>query len=217
MYAVALLLMLAPIQGERYGHTDAQILKMGREKWYEFATTKDGSTAGMCDAESTFGEVLHRRNAPLLAKSPSKAAITKLHKLLVVFRNSIIDAGYATSGGGTMWNPVYAATAADVEEVVATLVGKPLSLKPAPKMTTSMVTQALANQIKLVTENRKEIDDMQSSAGGYKAAMKGLNDAKATLPSIFAIASKRRRAESDAILQFCKNSIETMSSMTGPN
>ncbi|HWA83628.1 MAG TPA: hypothetical protein VG820_09355, partial [Fimbriimonadaceae bacterium] len=51
-------LAVAQDQPDMHGKTDAQILRMGMEKWSEFYTSKEGtSTASMTEAADIYGQV----------------------------------------------------------------------------------------------------------------------------------------------------------------
>lgn len=214
MLTTVSLLVLALSGQSTLGKTDAEILKMGRSAWYDYYVSKEGdSTADSCNAEQAFGEVLKRRNDRLLQKTPTKRAL--IHKVrtdLKAFQSAVYDVGYALSGGGTMWNVVYAGVLADTEETVGHLLGaRDPKVKPRK---TSEVKQALAALAAKVAREKASIEAMPSG-GGMKAARTGLATATRSLNRLISTAAKRPRTESDAILFCCMEAVETFRAYLG--
>ncbi len=203
MNVALLIAAVLTAQSGQLGKSDAQILKMGRQAWGEYHGEKAGtSTVDMCTSERIYGEVLRRRNDRLLAKAnrSTKADVKSVRTLMVEYMGGVYDVGMALSGGGTMWNIVYAGCQPDTEEVVGHLLGvKSPKVKPRK---VSDVTKALKELNDKVTKERKSIEEMPSG-GGWKSAMKGLDAAESALPKLISVAARHPRGDSDAILSCC--------------
>lgn len=109
------------------GKTAFQVVAMGRQKWFEFYTGKEGeSTLAMSSAEGLYGEALTRVNEFRMRKlsAARKVEIGKLRERLRGIAADSITLGRVRTGGGTMWNPVSAGITADVEEAVALWISK---------------------------------------------------------------------------------------------
>jgi hypothetical protein len=188
-------------------YPDQLILKLGREKWFTHYTSKEGeSTAAMCDAEALFGAALKRQNDRKLAttKSTTKANVKKLRPLLTDYRNTMVDLGYATSGGGTMWNPVWAGTMADTEEVVDFLLAK--NPKPTAKRVVSDVTKALATLEKNLNDAELGISEGMTR----KDVMQHFAKVKRGSNQIIGVAKTLPRNQSDRLLNYCLEQIKLL-------
>ncbi len=119
-------------RGAYLGKSPEQIVAMGRDKWFAAYTKKHGEhTRGMCDAETTFGDALRNLNDRALKRLPSARRAflesARYHCKQVAMRGHEI--GYAMTGGGTMWHPIFAGIHPDVEELIAeSIVNKPLPM-----------------------------------------------------------------------------------------
>ncbi len=123
---------------------------MGREKWFGFYTERVGdSTAGMSGAERYYGECLKIVNDKQIVRLPKarRDAIGRLRAQLNSCHTELINLGDILSGGGTMWNPVYAGTLADCEEAVAVFIGraKPFKHSSTPEAVISLLDRYLDN------------------------------------------------------------------------
>lgn len=110
-----------PTLTERHGKSAAEIESMGRAGWYRFYTEKEGgeTTMSMTFAESYFGWALRTENNRRMNRAGASAETVAFFRAnMKEFKHRSIDVGRAYSGGGSMWNTVYAGTEADVEEVV---------------------------------------------------------------------------------------------------
>jgi hypothetical protein len=206
MFAASLALLVALGQPDT-NYPDSLILKLGRAKWFDHYTSKEGSsTAAMVDAESMFGAALKRKNDRVLASrsSSTRATVKKLRPLLTDYRNSMIDLGYAASGGGTMWNPVWGGTMADAEEVVEFLLAR--SPKPTPKRVVSDVTKAFTK-----LDGQLAAVEFGVSEGMTKRdAMGHLAKVKAGSNRIILVAKTLPRAQSDCLLNYCLDQIKLL-------
>lgn len=205
MLAALVLLVVGSVQVEDVPRkSDAAIIKMGRSKWFEFYTSKAGdSTAAMCDAESFFGEALLRTNDKELAKQAqaTRRFIGSSRTLMADYRNALIELGSVFSGGGTMWNPVYAGTLADVEEVVAAIIEPRKKAKKAWMV--SGVTKPLAAWGPKLRGLRDDADVSKSITGGYDRGVKCLAIADAKLAAMTHLLKTQNRRVSDLVLEFC--------------
>lgn len=153
----ALPLVAAQSQADpKLGKSDAQILAMGRQKWFEFATKLDDSTAGMASAERTYGQVLQRRNDNRMRPRPEaeRTRFQQFRRWMTDFDSALVGVREAFSGGGTMWIPVYAGVVANVEEALYPVA---IRQRPgrAPGATWATVNKNLA-ALQTEIERRKE-------------------------------------------------------------
>lgn len=160
LLALALLpAMVVAQEPDWLGMTPAQVEKMGRIKFMDaFGARHGNSTAAMCESERSFGAALRVLNDAHEKKhSPkNKAVVARLRPLAEQFFAHAADVGYAISGGGTMWNPVYAGVPADVEEIVAQLYGRaPL----APGVVQAEVWKTIVGAEATVRDSANEIDE----------------------------------------------------------
>ena len=135
MSLVALTVGFFAIQWNRaayLGKSPEQIVAMGRDKWFAAYTKKHGeSTAAMCDAETTFGDALRNLNDRALRRVPaSRRAFlesARYHCTQVALRAH--EVGYAVTGGGTIWHPIFAGIKPNVEQLIAdAIVNKPMPM-----------------------------------------------------------------------------------------
>lgn len=202
-------------QSGQLGKSDAQILKMGRQLWGDYYAEKAGSsTVDMCTSERIYGEVLKRRNDRLISKASrsTKAVVKSLRKDMIQYMSGVYDVGMALSGGGTMWNIVYAGCQPDTEEVVGHILGVKSPKVKARKV--SDVTTALKELRDKVAKERKSIEEMPSG-GGMKSALNGLDAAESALPKLISVAARRPRGDSDAILSCCLACIADLKEFLG--
>lgn len=121
-----------PSRKDLQGKTPEQVVQMGREKWFHFFTGKVGdSTAAMSGAERLYGDSLKFVNDKTIVKLPKakRDSIGRLRQQMDTFHSELIYLGDMLSGGGTMWNPVYAGILADCEELVAVFIGRSKPVK----------------------------------------------------------------------------------------
>ena len=121
-----------PSKKNLQGKTPEQVVQMGRDKWFKFFTGKVGdSTASMSGAERLYGDSLKYVNDKTIVKLPKakRDAIGRLRQQLDTFHTELINLGDMLSGGGTMWNPVYAGVLADNEEAIAVFIGRAKPIK----------------------------------------------------------------------------------------
>ncbi len=192
----ALALVLVQQDEPPFGKTNAQILAMGRTKWYDFATRRDGgeSTAGMTGAIGSYGDALAWRNDRI----KPKARVVRLRKVLQDTKNDAIAVGSAITGGGTLWNIVSVNLYADAEETlyaVLTKTGK------APARRVSDVTKALGGLSAAFEASKKE-SGSKPEGDQYLVAL------RKDVAAVAAEAKKLPRRASDAMLDFAKQAIE---------
>lgn len=186
------------------GKTDAQILAMGRDKWVAFHSSRVGeSTASLADAQSTYGQVLFRRNAALEKKLPKarRDLISMMRIDLVAYCNSLIEVSASFAGGGTVWVPVYAAVSSYVEETLyGVLTNKPFS----SQVSAGTVRATLAAIKSQILKNRKSLDDFKGSGYGSAFALERLSGASNVFVRVSANASKLGSTNAKRILEFCQ-------------
>ena len=195
--SVVFLTLLAQDKTATYGRSNAQILAMGRKRWYDLYTTKGGgeSTASMSSAEAIYGEALAWRNDKF-----GKAKIGRLRKLLLDTKNDAVGVGTAITGGGTMWNIINASLYADAEETLYAVLAKK---GKAPKRRVSDVEKAYTQ---LRTAFRKSSDSglPEFRKEGPAALVRLRRD----LDGVIAEATRQPRKGSDALLDFCVKALD---------
>lgn len=138
----------APSKADLQGKTPDQVVAMGREKWYGYFTSKVGdSTAAMSGAERLYGDCLKLINDRIIVKMPKakRDLIGRLRVQLYRFDDEAVRLGEILTGGGTMWNPVYAGLQADCEEAVSVFIGrsKPRKIQVEPEEAISFLDRYL--------------------------------------------------------------------------
>lgn len=140
--SVALVLSVMAVQRDGYsneetfGKSTHDIVKMGRSGWFDYYVEKAGgeTTMSMSFGEGIYGWALRVENNKTLAKLPQEQqlSVKRLRDLMYDFRTHCVNLGRMNTGGGTMWNPVYAGIEAEVEELVL-MVMNPKAKAPASK------------------------------------------------------------------------------------
>jgi len=196
-------LALAQESHDTYGKTDAQILEMGMEKWSDFFAAKaGGSTSTMTEAAGIYGEVAKRRNDLLLSgkvQTKPRGKILKLRKLMSGFASSSVDVAYCESGGGTMYNTMWAAVTGVVEDTLYRLVSR--SGPKAKPAVVSQVTRMFARISKQIEDLHGDKDNLDVFK--YADAKKALEAMRKNYGQIVVIARTMSRHDSDIILGFC--------------
>jgi hypothetical protein len=188
----------------RFGKTNAEILKMGRDGWTKFAAEDrmGGSTAAYVSSEETYGEALKARNDSLLKKKPVyRKAFAGLRQSLFEYSNEFVSIGSGITGGGTMWNTVSASIAPDVEEILYTAFAPP---KPKGKaVTPAQIDQAIARATQTVQRKRKQIDaNKEFSHMSYADCMASLTKARKLKASALALAAPLPKSTQNAIRRY---------------
>jgi hypothetical protein len=191
---------------DTFGKSNDQILSMGFDAWFKFYTTKEGnSNFGMAQASGLYADALAARNDRLLRGLPSarRRQITELRALFKAFVNHAVEAGSATTGGGTMWNPVSTGLHKDAEEAVYGLLAR---RRPrTPSRVVSDVTRELEKQRQLM-ERQMRSNDIE--AAGRTQGREAMDDLNRTYRSIVTRAKGLSRAESDLVLNFCLGTLK---------
>jgi hypothetical protein len=199
----------------RYGKSEAQMLEMGREKWFDFYCSQAGhSTAAMADAERYYAQALRNRNAKLIANRPTvqKQRIEALRKHMETFAFHMVDVGRSFSGGGTIWVNIAAGAPVDIEEVVYGLMGGKVG--PAPKRVVSDVTKRLDAVSVQMNVYKSDLEDFKDSGMGYNFAKSALLKARQEFEKIRQIAAKLERRHSDFVLEYCADWADVSQDMT---
>ncbi len=114
------------------GKSPEQIVAMGRDKWFAAYTKKYGEhTRGMCDAETTYGDALKNLNDRALKRVSTERRqfleTARYHCKQIALKGH--EVGYAITGGGTMWHPIFAGVHPNVEELIAeSIINKPMPM-----------------------------------------------------------------------------------------
>jgi hypothetical protein len=203
MLAALLTVFLSFQEVEEPNLPDAEIVKMGRNKWFDLYTSKVGnSTAAMCGAEHRFGAALKGVNDAKLrtATDARRQTVNLLRPELAEYRTALVELGSVFSGGGTIWNPVYAGTEADVEETIA-LILDPKG-KAKAQWVVSKVTKRLDSLRTTLRRRQKDVDDSKDITGGYARGMKCLSNAETRLKATVLLLRKESRRVSDLVLEY---------------
>lgn len=220
--AALILLLLASAaalpQSKTYGKTNAQILAMGRQKWFDFYTSKAGqSTLDMSNAERLYGAALKERNDTLLRKQTKtrQEAVASIRKSGTAFGYGMVTVGFAYTGGGTIWNPIIAGVSADVEEALYDILArKPLS-KEQRKAPTLAALQKEVDQVGArLVKDRKKIAEYDTPSGTYyEDAVKAQKECAALMKELQAAAGKLRSAERTRIAALIRQFLDLRSMM----
>lgn len=114
------------------GKSPEQIVAMGRDKWTDLYGKKVGdSTKDMCDAQEKYATALRNLNERAMKRLPRtrQTWLQSMRKDAVEYASTAHQIGSILTGGGTIWQPINATIAPDVEELVAdSIVGKKMPL-----------------------------------------------------------------------------------------
>lgn len=204
----------SPSRGDLQGKSPSQVVAMGREKWFEFFTSKVGdSTAAMSGAESLYGACLKIANDKAIVKLPKEKRdqLGKLRYQLNRFNDEAIRLGEILSGGGTMWNPVFAGILADNEEAVAVLIGraKPRKAASTPEEAISFLDRYLD---KVAPDIREWGETEYRSVAKGKAKVAIL---KSTLKELEVTAAKIHPKGKEWIRHEAAKTVTSVQGMTG--
>lgn len=188
----------------RFGKTNAEILKMGRDGWTKFAAEDrmGGSTAAYVSSEETFGEALRARNDTLLAKKPAfRKPMDGLRKVMFEYANEFVSIGSGITGGGTMWNMVSASITPNVEEILYTAF---VPAKPAGKAVKPVeIDRAIARATQTVQRKRKQIDtNKEFSHMSYADCMASLTKVRKLKASVLTLAMPLPKPTQNAIRRY---------------
>lgn len=213
---LALLALTGQDAPDWLGMTAEQVVRLGRDRFAEKYTLKHGySTAAMSGAQTEFGAALKAVNDAWLdrqARSLRERA-DKLRPALERFQTTCYDVGVRLSGGGTMWNPVYAGTTADVEEAVASALGRTRVAKPIEQ------AGVWAGLARLEQKVRKDAADMDSMGRGgtqpSAEAVRLIASARSQMATIVPLAAQLPTSRRSAIWRFLADAAGTPLGMVG--
>ncbi len=211
MVTAVVSLVVMGLQGGYLGKSDAQILAMGRQKWFAYYTAKQGdSTADTCDAEARYGEVLKRRNDKLAARrdKQTRESVRKARPELTAFALGAYEVGQALTGGGTLWNLFNAGIAPNVEEALGAFVGIAYPTAKQGSPTSATVSKQLDALMTIVKGQSRSIEEMSGSGGGMEAATKGMMKARLALAAIDKLVGGRPSIEAKASYAACLRALE---------
>jgi hypothetical protein len=203
---LALLLAFLPQDPEppRFGKTNAEILRMGRANWTQFAAVDrmEGTTAGYVASDSIYGEALRERNDRLLKGKPKyKRAIEGLRKSLFAYSNEFISIGSGITGGGTMWNLTSAAIAPDIEEALYTAFVT--SAKPKRMPSSAQIEAAISKATQTVLRKRRQIENNREFSGmSYGACLGALKQVRSLRTEALRLVTPLPKATQAAVRQF---------------
>jgi hypothetical protein len=201
---VAVLLAVGSIgmgQGLDYdmaGKTEAQILAMGRDRWFTFYTQEAGnSNQSMILADDTWAVVEGKANDRLARRAGIKRAalIAGLRKDMNAFTSDLEDVGSALSGGGTMWFGIDASWVGDIEDALHdVLTGHP---SKSPIVVSKVVKRLNQASVELAQ------DRSQLTTGPYSRYEDDMKEARVLLRRIARRCKALPRSGSDWVLGTC--------------
>lgn len=150
---------------DTFGKSSHEIVKMGRDEWYDWYVEKAGgeSTMSMSFGQGIYGWALREENNKVLAQKPKEKQlyVTQLRKLMYDFRTHCVNMGRVNTGGGTMWTPVYAGIEAEVEEIIVIVMDDKAERPKTDekKASQKMVWDQLKKIDKSFTRNMDEIKE----------------------------------------------------------
>lgn len=198
---LALMLGLAA-QVDRLDKSDAQIMAMGRLKWFEYYTQKQGdSNAAMRTAENTYGEVLKRANDRLIAKAQVRVRtdVKEARERLTRVGMLVLELEECYNGGGTMYQVARATIQPDVEEIVSFMLTG--TGKRAPLRTAAEVNKRLERFTQFVESNRQQFDRV-GFEGGFAYAKPRLDELRRQVPAVIKM-GQRKSAYGKELLDYC--------------
>ena len=195
------ILAFAQNREDTLGKSNAQILALGRKRWYAFYTAKQGeSTMAMAGAEGLYGDALAWRTDRLL-KGRKSALRTHMRD----FSNDAQAVGSAITGGGTMWNITAAGLYADTEEAFYAVL---VHSRHAPKRVVSDVAKAM----RPLQKSLSAVDDPKYRKEGDAVLTRLMADLK----RVVADAKPLSRRDSDTVLEFCRSTVAGVADQADP-
>lgn len=196
---------IAQNKEDMMGNTAAQILAMGHDKWFKLYTGKNGeSTAGMTTANDVYAQCLAKDTNARIAKLPqsTRVVLQGLRKPMQAFIEAMIQCGYQVTGGGTIWTLFGSSAYVESEEALAKIVKGPNPRLSLSKLETEAKGK-LAKARKTVESSKKDIESFQE--GGYKAAIKALDDGGRIFAQIISMSKKIKPDQASTLLKFCSS------------
>lgn len=187
------------------GKTAAQILAMGHDKWFKLYTGKNGaSTVGMVTANDVYAQCLAKDTNARIAELPqsTRVVLQGLRNPMQEFIEAMIQCGYQVTGGGTIWTLFGSSAYVESEEALAKIVKGPNPRLSLSKLETE-VKGKLAKARKTVESSKKDIESFQE--GGYKAAIKALDDGDRIFAQLIAWSKKIKPDQASTLLKFCSS------------
>lgn len=197
------------------GKSAGQILAMGYDKWFKLYTGKYGeSTAGMVTANDVYAACLGKATDAKIARLPQSTRVVMqgLRKPMLRFVQAMIDCGYQTTGGGTIWALFGSSANVELEQTLASIVKGPKSGPSIAKLQAE-IKGKLAKARKNVEANRKDIESFQE--GGYKTAVAALDKGEEMLAQIVSLAKKLKPMQASELLKFCSRMADDASEPFG--
>jgi len=184
---LTILLAGTPVEPDT-GYSYDQILQMGHQAfvdyYYEHVSM---STAGMVGAEHAYAGALRWKN-DLSAKKAKDSAIPALRKHLSAFASEMTFIGSCYTGGGTMWNPVYAYNYVETEEALELILDS--NVKINQKVTKEADINKRLQEMYVATA-RLESDSYSQEWNQPKTRKAALDRAKGAWSSIQFLIKKR--------------------------
>lgn len=185
------LLAVATLQKDRtatLGYSYAQILAMGPKRWEATVLKKQGdSTLATGSGFSVYGDALAWRNDRLLKGRPFP-----LRRHLQAFSIQAQEVGNAATGGGTIWNIFAGQSYRDMEATIHTILTHSYR---GPHRVVSDVTRAI---------DRLGGVALQAQGKDRTDAGKAMVAIRRDLAAVVSDARKLPRQDSDAALEFCR-------------
>ena len=191
MVLLSTLLAAAALQQDRaasLGYSYAQILAMGPKRWEAMVLKRQGdSTLATGSGFTVYGEALAWRNDRLLKGRPFP-----LRRHLESFSIQAQEVGNTATGGGSIWNLFAGQSYRDMEATIHTILTHSYH---GPRRVVSDVTRAIDRLGRVALQARgKDLADAQKAMAAIRR----------DLASVVADARGLSRRDSDAALEFCR-------------
>lgn len=190
-------------KSDMLGKTRSQILTMGRDRWFQFYSSKRGeSTMDMVTAEEVYAQCRSKKNDIDLAKESSsmRKKISSLRKLMQDLARACVQLGYIRTGGGTLWSIVDAGAAVDREEAIHHIINN-TRISSKASVHSSNTRKSLLLARKLVDEQKEELESSEKAL--YAKAVSLLNLATQYFEEIDKTSRTLKAFQAAWLMAFC--------------
>jgi len=200
---------------DRFGKSCADVLAMGHDPWVEWYTDSSRgtqSTAGMAAAERIYSECLRERTKAKLRTVPEaeKTEIEGLETSLRTMLQECVTAGYALTGGGTMWIPFTDAAEVGVQEALWDVLNPDLITKKVSEQ--DAVWNEWKRATKAIKKNASDIDDMAGISGtGSQKALASLDNVSKEFAKVVQRVATRPAKVKKRVFYQCRRLLEMVS------
>ncbi len=193
-------------QEDRFHMSVEDVLKMGHDKWFAWYTSGERgteSTLGMSEAHAIYADCLSVRNRRLMMDlGPNDQSwLTSVESDLETIGKTMGEAGFAISGGGTIWIPLFSHVSVEVQQCLYDLIKS----TPKPLATQDSVW---ASWRKGLAEVRKHKDDIatfgESTGTTFETVEKTIYGVNGTFNHIVMSSKNQKAARKGRLFATCK-------------